>query len=94
MLHQVDEDPDALQIGPRRDTLVGPMDTGGRFLRLRHEGTAPQAGVSDLLIVVGVRGPHGHGRQERHTGRWRKDHLPANSVFQQWGPEPPPYNAP
>ena len=57
MLHQVDEDPNALQIGPHRDTLVGPMDTGGRFLRLRHEGTAPQADVTDLLIVVGVRGP-------------------------------------
>ena len=68
MLHQVDEDPNALQIGPHRDTLVGPMDTGGRFLRLRHEGTAPQAGVSDLLIVVGVRGPHGHGRQKYHAG--------------------------
>ena len=68
MLHQVDEDPNALQIGPHRDTLVGPMDTGGRFLRLRHEGTAPQAGVADLLIVVGVRGPHGHGRQKYHAG--------------------------
>ena len=68
MLHQVDENPNALQIGPHRDTLVGPVDTGGRLLRLRHEGTAPQAGVSDLLIVVGVRGPHGHGRQEYHAG--------------------------
>ena len=68
MLHQVDEDPDALQIGPHRDALVGPVDAGGRFLRLRHEGAAPQAGVTDLLIVVGVRGPHGHGRQEYHAG--------------------------
>ena len=68
MLHQVDEDPDALQIGSHRDALVGPVDVGGRFLRLRHEGTAPQAGVTDLLIVVGVRGPHGHGRQEYHAG--------------------------
>ena len=68
MLHQVDEDPNALQVGPRRDALVGPVDAGGRFLRLRHEGTAPQAGVSDLLIVVGVRGPHGHGRQKYHAG--------------------------
>ena len=65
MLHQVDEDPNALQIRPHRDALV---DAGGRFLRLRHEGAAPQAGVSDLLIVVGVRGPHGHGRQEYHAG--------------------------
>ena len=54
MLHQVDEDPNALQIGSHRDALVGPVDAGGRFLRLRHEGTAPQAGVADLLIVVGV----------------------------------------
>lgn len=68
MLHQVDEDPNALQIGSHRDALVGPVDAGDRFLRLRHEGTAPQAGVTDLLIVVGVRCPHGHGRQERHTG--------------------------
>ncbi len=68
MLHQVDEDPDALQIGPHRDALVGPVDTGGRLLRLRHEGTAPQAGVTDLLIVVGICGPHGHGRQEYHAG--------------------------
>ena len=68
MLHQVNEHPDALQIGPHRDSLVGPMDTGGRFLRLRHEGTAPQAGVADLLIVVGVRCPHGHGRQKYHAG--------------------------
>ncbi len=57
MLHQVDEDPDALQIGSHRDALIGPVDAGGRLLRLRHEGTAPQAGVTDLLIVVGVRGP-------------------------------------
>ncbi len=68
MLHQVDEDPDALQIGSHRDALIGPVDAGGRFLRLRHEGTAPQAGVTDLLIVVGVRGPHGHGRQKYHAG--------------------------
>lgn len=68
MLHQVDEDPNALQIRPHRDALVGPVDAGGRFLRLRHEGAAPQAGVSDLLIVVGVRGPHGRGRQEYHAG--------------------------
>ena len=68
MLHQVDEDPDALQIGPRRDALIGPVDAGGCLLRLRHEGTAPQAGVTDLLIVVGVRGPHGHGRQKYHAG--------------------------
>ena len=67
MLHQVDEDPNALQIGSHRDALVGPVDTSGRLLRLRHEGTAPQAGVADLLIVVGVRGPHGHGRQEYHA---------------------------
>ena len=52
MLHQVDEDPDALQIGSHRDALIGPVDAGGRFLRLRHGGTAPQAGVTDLLIVV------------------------------------------
>ena len=68
MLHQVDEEPNALQIGSHRDALVGPVDAGGRFLRLRHEGAAPQAGVSDLLIVVGVRGPHGHGRQKYHAG--------------------------
>ena len=68
MLHQVDEDPNALQIGSHRDALVGPVDAGGCLLRLRHEGTAPQAGVSDLLIVVGVRGPHGHGRQKYHAG--------------------------
>lgn len=68
MLHQVDEDPNALQIGSHRDALVGPVDAGGRLLRLRHEGTAPQAGVTDLLIVVGVRCPHGHGRQEYHAG--------------------------
>mgnify|MGYP000011862387 FL=1 len=68
MLHQVDEDPDALQIGPHRDALVGSVDAGGCLLRLRHEGTAPQAGVTDLLIVVGVRGPHGHGRQKYHAG--------------------------
>ena len=68
MLHQVDEDPDALQIGSHRDALIGPVDAGGRLLRLRHEGTAPQAGVTDLLIVVGVRGPHGHGRQKYHAG--------------------------
>ena len=68
MLHQVDEDPNALQIGSHRDALVGPVDAGDRFLRLRHEGTAPQAGVTDLLIVVGIRGPHGHGRQEYHAG--------------------------
>ena len=68
MLHQVDEDPNALQIGSHRDALVGPVDAGGRFLRLRHEGAAPQAGVADLLIVVGVRGPHGHGRQKYHAG--------------------------
>ncbi len=68
MLHQVDEDPDALQIGSHRDALVGPVDAGGCLLRLRHEGTAPQAGVTDLLIVVGVRGPHGHGRQKYHAG--------------------------
>ena len=68
MLHQVDEDPDALQIGSHRDALVGPVDAGGRFLRLRHEGTAPQADVTDLLIVVGVRCPHGHGRQKYHAG--------------------------
>lgn len=67
MLHQVDEDPNALQIGSHRDALVGPVDAGGRFLRLRHEGTAPQADVTDLLIVVGVRGPHGHGRQKYHA---------------------------
>ena len=54
MLHQVDEDPDALQIGSHRDALIGPVDAGGRFLRLRHEGAAPQAGVSDLLIMVGI----------------------------------------
>ena len=68
MLHQVDEDPDALQIGSHRDALVGPVDADGRFLRLCHEGTAPQAGVSDLLIVVGVRCPHGHGWQKYHAG--------------------------
>ena len=68
MLHQVDEDPNALQIGSHRDALVGPVDAGGRFLRLRHEGTAPQADVTDLLIVVGVRCPHGHGRQKYHAG--------------------------
>ena len=68
MLHQVDEDPDALQIGPHRDALVGSVDAGGCLLRLRHEGTAPQAGVTDLLIVVGVRCPHGHGRQKYHAG--------------------------
>ena len=68
MLHQIDEDPDALQIGSHRDALIGPVDAGGRFLRLRHEGTAPQAGVTDLLIVVGIRGPHGHGRQKYHAG--------------------------
>lgn len=68
MLHQVDENPDALQVGPHRDALVGPVDAGGRFLRLCHEGTAPQADVTDLLIVVGICGPHGHGRQEYHAG--------------------------
>ena len=68
MLHQVDEDPDALQIGSHRDALIGPVDAGGRFLRLRHGGTAPQAGVTDLLIVVGVRCPHGHGWQKYHAG--------------------------
>lgn len=57
MLHQVDEDPNALQIGPHRDSLVGPMDTGGRLLRLRHKGAAPQTGVADLLIMVGIRRP-------------------------------------
>ena len=67
MLHQVDEDPNALQIGSHRDALVGPVDAGGRFLRLRHEGAAPQADVTDLLIVAGVRCPHGHGRQEYHA---------------------------
>ena len=68
MLHQVDEDPDALQVGPHRDALVDPVAAGDRFLRLRHEGTAPQTGVADLLIMVGVRCPHGHGRQEYHAG--------------------------
>lgn len=68
MLHQVDEDPNALQIGSHRDALVGPVDAGDRFLRLRHEGTAPQTGVADLLIMVGIRRPHGHGRQKHHAG--------------------------
>ena len=68
MLHQVDEEPNALQIGSHRDALVGPVDAGGRFLRLCHEGAAPQAGVTDLLIVVGVRCPHGHGWQKYHAG--------------------------
>ena len=68
MLHQVDEDPDALQIGPHRDALVGPVDAGGRLLRLRHKEAAPQAGVADLLIMVGIRRPHGHGRQKYHAG--------------------------
>ena len=68
MLHQVDEDPNALQIGPHRDALVGPVDAGGRLLRLCHEGAAPQTGVADLLIMVGIRCPNGHGRQEYHAG--------------------------
>ena len=50
------------------NALIGPVDAGGRFLRLRHGGTAPQAGVTDLLIVVGVRCPHGHGWQKYHAG--------------------------
>ena len=54
MLHQVDEDPNALQIGPHRDALVGPVDAGGRLLRLRHKEAAPQAGVADLLIMLGI----------------------------------------
>ena len=37
MLHQVDEDPDALQIGSHRDALIGPVDAGGRFLRHRRQ---------------------------------------------------------
>ena len=63
MLHQVNKDPDALEIGPHRDALVGPVDAGGRRM-VGHHGAEATLGyyIFSRKGADGSFGSYGTGR--------------------------------